>query len=159
MLANLHRTWRRRLAANVYTAAGSCLLPAVLCTVLCTLHHLRSIMGAIRATYLTDDGFTPDNAKRASPAAEGLCKWVHAMSSYDKVRAGEGRLAGWLAMDVAMATHACMQHWHAHTPAAAPGPKLQSSLRLLLPLPRPRLQRWLRPRRPSWGRLRRPTAR
>lgn len=42
-------------------------------------------MATIRATYLTDDGFTPENAKRASPAAEGLCKWVHAMSSYDKV--------------------------------------------------------------------------
>jgi dynein heavy chain len=43
-------------------------------------------MAAIRSTYLTDEGFTPENAKRASPAAEGLCKWVHAMSSYDKVR-------------------------------------------------------------------------
>ncbi|KAF6263196.1 dynein heavy chain 8 [Scenedesmus sp. NREL 46B-D3] len=43
------------------------------------------VMAAIRSTYLTDEGFTPENAKRASPAAEGLCKWVHAMSSYDKV--------------------------------------------------------------------------
>eukprot|EP00879_Flechtneria_rotunda_P029523 GHRR01031937.1.p2 GENE.GHRR01031937.1~~GHRR01031937.1.p2 ORF type:complete len:413 (+),score=155.94 GHRR01031937.1:2862-4100(+) len=43
------------------------------------------IMAIIRSTYLTDEGFTPENAKRASPAAEGLCKWVHAMSSYDKV--------------------------------------------------------------------------
>jgi hypothetical protein len=43
------------------------------------------IMAAIRSSYLTDEGFTPENAKRASPAAEGLCKWVHAMSSYDKV--------------------------------------------------------------------------
>lgn len=42
-------------------------------------------MASIRATYLTDEGFTPENAKRASPAAEGLCKWVHAMSKYDKV--------------------------------------------------------------------------
>jgi hypothetical protein len=42
-------------------------------------------MAAIRSTYLTDEGFTPENAKRASPAAEGLCKWVHAMSKYDKV--------------------------------------------------------------------------
>lgn len=44
-------------------------------------------MSAIRSSYLTDEGFTPENAKRASPAAEGLCKWVHAMSSYDKVSA------------------------------------------------------------------------
>lgn len=43
-------------------------------------------MASIRSTYLTDEGFTPENAKRASPAAEGLCKWVHAMSKYDKVR-------------------------------------------------------------------------
>lgn len=42
-------------------------------------------MASIRSTYLTDEGFTPENAKRASPAAEGLCKWVHAMSKYDKV--------------------------------------------------------------------------
>jgi hypothetical protein len=51
------------------------------------------IMAAIRSTYLTDEGFTPENAKRASPAAEGLCKWVHAMSSYDKVRHGNWLLA------------------------------------------------------------------
>jgi len=61
---------------------GRCFLtaPKRLCAV-----HCR-IMAVIRATYLTDEGFTPDNAKRASPAAEGLCKWVHAMSKYDKVR-------------------------------------------------------------------------
>lgn len=40
----------------------------------------------MRSEFLTDATFTPENAKRASPAAEGLCKWVHAMSSYDKVR-------------------------------------------------------------------------
>ncbi len=39
----------------------------------------------IRSTYLTNEGFTPENAKKASPAAEGMCKWVHAMSSYEKV--------------------------------------------------------------------------
>lgn len=39
----------------------------------------------IRTTYLTNEGFTPENAKKASPAAEGMCKWVHAMSSYEKV--------------------------------------------------------------------------
>jgi hypothetical protein len=43
------------------------------------------IISAIRTTYLTNEGFTPENAKKASPAAEGMCKWVHAMSSYDKV--------------------------------------------------------------------------
>ena len=43
------------------------------------------IVTTIRNTYLTDATFTPENAKRASPAAEGMCKWVHAMSSYDKV--------------------------------------------------------------------------
>ncbi len=39
----------------------------------------------MRAAYLGDEAFTPENAKRASPAAEGMCKWVHAMSAYDKV--------------------------------------------------------------------------
>ena len=29
--------------------------------------------------------FTPEAARKASAAAEGMCKWVHAMSSYDKV--------------------------------------------------------------------------
>lgn len=43
------------------------------------------IIATIRSTYITDETFTPEVAKRASPAAEGLCKWVHAMSSYDKV--------------------------------------------------------------------------
>ena len=46
----------------------------------------RSIAAAIDATYIPDSAFAPEVAKRASPAAEGLCKWVHAMSSYDKVR-------------------------------------------------------------------------
>lgn len=59
-------------------------LRSVLLTV--WLCHPCRIMASIRSTYLTDDGFTPENAKRASPAAEGLCKWVHAMSKYDKVR-------------------------------------------------------------------------
>lgn len=44
------------------------------------------LIDRIRTTYLTNEGFTPENAKKASPAAEGMCKWVHAMSSYEKVR-------------------------------------------------------------------------
>lgn len=43
------------------------------------------IIEKIRTTYQTNEAFTADNAKKASPAAEGMCKWVHAMSSYDKV--------------------------------------------------------------------------
>eukprot|EP00955_Chlamydomonas_euryale_P035020 349959-Chlamydomonas_euryale.AAC.1 len=43
------------------------------------------IISEIRAKYLTNESFTPETAKKASPAAEGLCKWVHAMSLYDKV--------------------------------------------------------------------------
>lgn len=42
-------------------------------------------MNTLRNTYISDDNFTPENAKRASPAAEGMCKFIHAMSSYDKV--------------------------------------------------------------------------
>lgn len=44
------------------------------------------LIDKIRTSYLTNEGFTPENAKKASPAAEGMCKWVHAMSSYEKVR-------------------------------------------------------------------------
>lgn len=40
----------------------------------------------VRTGYLGNETFTPDNAKKASPAAEGMCKWLHAMSSYEKVR-------------------------------------------------------------------------
>lgn len=43
------------------------------------------IVKAIRETYLTNENFTPELAKKASPAAEGMCKWVGAMSSYDRV--------------------------------------------------------------------------
>lgn len=69
----------------------------------------------VRATYIPDEGFTPEVAKRASPAAEGLCKWVHAMSSYDKVgcayRKSKARLVlQWLS--ACRRTHAST---HAHT--------------------------------------------
>ncbi len=32
------------------------------------------IVAELRAKYLTNEGFTPDLAKKASPAAEGMCK-------------------------------------------------------------------------------------
>ena len=44
------------------------------------------LIDKVRAGYLSNETFTPDNAKKASPAAEGMCKWLHAMSSYEKVR-------------------------------------------------------------------------
>lgn len=43
------------------------------------------IIAEIRAKYITNEAFTPVLAAKASPAAEGMCKWVHAMSSYDQV--------------------------------------------------------------------------
>ncbi|CAD7701708.1 unnamed protein product [Ostreobium quekettii] len=43
------------------------------------------IIEKIRSTYISNEAFTPENAKKASPAAEGMCQWVHAMSSYDRV--------------------------------------------------------------------------
>lgn len=55
------------------------------CALVCLYQPCR-IIAVVRSEFLTDATFTPENAKRASPAAEGLCKWVHAMSSYDKVR-------------------------------------------------------------------------
>lgn len=67
-------------------------------------------MAAIRSTYLTDEGFTPENAKRASPAAEGLCKWVHAMSSYDKVSVAGTCVSGMHALDGGLPCRTCQQH-------------------------------------------------
>lgn len=43
------------------------------------------IVDNLRKNYLSNEAFTPDNAKKASPAAEGMCKWAHAMVSYDQV--------------------------------------------------------------------------
>lgn len=43
------------------------------------------IIKVINEKYLTNPDFDPDKVKNASLAAEGLCKWVIAMSSYDTV--------------------------------------------------------------------------
>ena len=43
------------------------------------------IMKVIRNTYIPNEDFTPENAKKASSAAEGMCKWVLAMEVYDRV--------------------------------------------------------------------------
>ncbi|VVC38387.1 Dynein heavy chain, domain-2,Dynein heavy chain domain,Dynein heavy chain, P-loop containing D4 domain,P- [Cinara cedri] len=43
------------------------------------------IMKVINEKYLTNPDFDPEKVKKASLAAEGLCKWVIAMSSYDVV--------------------------------------------------------------------------
>ncbi|GMH42975.1 hypothetical protein BSKO_10897 [Bryopsis sp. KO-2023] len=39
----------------------------------------------IRSIYMSSEAFSPDNVKRACPEAEGLCKWVHAVSSAAKL--------------------------------------------------------------------------
>ncbi|XP_051153293.1 dynein axonemal heavy chain 3-like [Leptopilina boulardi] len=44
-----------------------------------------SIMQIIKNTYMTDKSFLPHIVAKASSAAEGLCKWVRAMVSYDEV--------------------------------------------------------------------------
>jgi dynein heavy chain len=43
-----------------------------------------AIIAKIREQFMDDPAFTPEMAAKASSAAEGLCKWVRAMSSYDK---------------------------------------------------------------------------
>ncbi|KAK5646415.1 hypothetical protein RI129_004879 [Pyrocoelia pectoralis] len=43
------------------------------------------IMKKLTNTVLLDENFDPDKVKSASTAAEGLCKWVIAISKYDKV--------------------------------------------------------------------------
>lgn len=43
------------------------------------------IMEKLHKTILNDENFDPDKVKTASTAAEGLCKWVIAISKYDVV--------------------------------------------------------------------------
>ncbi|CAG9462898.1 unnamed protein product [Pedinophyceae sp. YPF-701] len=43
------------------------------------------IISKIRSEYTNREDFTPANAKNASSAAEGMCKWVVAMDKYDVV--------------------------------------------------------------------------
>ncbi|XP_008061721.1 dynein heavy chain 7, axonemal [Carlito syrichta] len=42
-------------------------------------------MSIIRKNYIPNPDFVPEKIRNASTAAEGLCKWVIAMDSYDKV--------------------------------------------------------------------------
>uniref|UniRef100_A0A8C1HSU8 Dynein axonemal heavy chain 7 n=1 Tax=Cyprinus carpio carpio TaxID=630221 RepID=A0A8C1HSU8_CYPCA len=42
-------------------------------------------MSVIRNKYITNPDFVPEKIRTASAAAEGLCKWVCAMDSYDNV--------------------------------------------------------------------------
>ncbi|XP_055967922.1 dynein axonemal heavy chain 7 [Sorex fumeus] len=44
-----------------------------------------SYMNIIRKNYIPNPDFVPEKIRNASTAAEGLCKWVIAMDSYDKV--------------------------------------------------------------------------
>lgn len=44
-----------------------------------------AVMQIIKKTYMTDNSFMPLIVAKASSAAEGLCKWVRAMVSYDEV--------------------------------------------------------------------------
>jgi dynein heavy chain len=43
-----------------------------------------AIINKIRP-YMDDPNFQPDNVKKASKAAYGLCCWVRAMEAYDRV--------------------------------------------------------------------------
>lgn len=39
----------------------------------------------IRKTYMTNDKFNPEAAKKASNAAAGMCQWVYAMETYERI--------------------------------------------------------------------------
>lgn len=43
------------------------------------------IMTVVNKTYMSDENFQPRIVAKASSAAEGLCKWVRAMVSYDEI--------------------------------------------------------------------------
>lgn len=42
-------------------------------------------MKIVTSKYIADENFSPEKAEKASKAAAGLCKWVHAMALYDNV--------------------------------------------------------------------------
>ncbi|KAL8008233.1 putative dynein heavy chain region D6 P-loop domain, dynein heavy chain, domain-2 [Plasmopara halstedii] len=42
-------------------------------------------MKLVVSKYISDENFSPEKAEKASKAAAGLCKWVHAMALYDNV--------------------------------------------------------------------------
>ncbi|XP_076618005.1 dynein axonemal heavy chain 7 isoform X2 [Colletes latitarsis] len=44
-----------------------------------------NVIERIRKQYLTNPDFDPEKIKKVSTACEGLCRWVYAMSEYDKV--------------------------------------------------------------------------
>ncbi|XP_053995911.1 dynein axonemal heavy chain 7-like isoform X3 [Hylaeus anthracinus] len=44
-----------------------------------------NVIEKIRKQYLTNPDFDPEKIKKVSTACEGLCRWVYAMSEYDKV--------------------------------------------------------------------------
>ncbi|KOB68985.1 Dynein heavy chain 7, axonemal [Operophtera brumata] len=44
-----------------------------------------AVMKKLMATVMQDDGFVPEKIRSVSVAAEGMCKWVIAMTKYDKV--------------------------------------------------------------------------
>ena len=43
------------------------------------------IIKSIKDKYMAQANFTPEAAAKASSAAAGLCKWVYAMETYDRV--------------------------------------------------------------------------
>lgn len=44
-----------------------------------------NVIEKIRKEYLKNPDFDPEKIKKVSTACEGLCRWVYAMSEYDKV--------------------------------------------------------------------------
>ncbi|KAG6975592.1 hypothetical protein JG688_00002237 [Phytophthora aleatoria] len=42
-------------------------------------------MKIVVSKYIADENFSPEKAEKASKAAAGLCKWVHAMALYDNI--------------------------------------------------------------------------
>ncbi|XP_026667107.1 dynein heavy chain 12, axonemal-like [Ceratina calcarata] len=44
-----------------------------------------NVVQVVKKTYISDSSFKPHIVAKASSAAEGLCKWVRAMVSYDEV--------------------------------------------------------------------------
>lgn len=57
----------------------------VLLSVFVRASHERKSIPQVRKQYTSNPDFTPANAAKASSAAEGLCKWLHAMDAYERI--------------------------------------------------------------------------
>jgi hypothetical protein len=63
------------------------------------------VMATIRKDFIADPEFVPVAIRKASSAAEGICKWVRAMDSYDQIAKVRARESGREGIDHVRSPH------------------------------------------------------